>query len=237
MAADELLFRECLRGGSPFLRFYCWQPPGLSLGRFQREFSHIRFDYCRKAGIPVVRRLTGGRAVLHQHELTYSISSRFEGPFVRRGVYDVYNRISSGLLSGLSRLGVKAEMSGGNKGRELKSPNCFTAASRYEITWMGRKLVGSAQHRERNGFLQHGSILMEVEEDVWDGVFKDGGKTGRMAVGLNEILGRSIDLAELIDAIKSGLEETLQLDLLEGECAGEEVKAASKLVGKYIRPL
>jgi lipoate-protein ligase A len=228
MALDEVLFRGCLAGGQPFLRFYGWDPPGLSLGRFQRDLSAIDLDFCRRAGIAVVRRLTGGRAVLHHRELTYSIGARFEPPFEETGVVAVYRRIAAGLAAGLALLGLDADWSARRRRPAGRSANCFAAVSRCELTWGGRKLVGSAQVRERGGFLQHGSILLELDAALWRGVFGGADPAGA-AVPLCEALGRQIGEAEAAAAVTRGLAGSLGLLPSPGGLTSTEASEAEAL--------
>ncbi len=222
MAADEVLFRDCLAGGAPSVRFYAWDPPGLSLGRYQRNPAGIDPDGCRAAGIPVVRRLTGGRAVLHHHELTYSVAARFEGPFTEGGVVAVYRRLAKGLAAGLALLGVAVVPAGRRKGTDIRPANCFAFPSRCELTWGGRKLVGSAQVRESGGFLQHGSILLDVDADLWRLVF-GGQDPARSAVSLREILGREMSMEDLMAPLTEGLARALGLTFVEAPLTPAEV--------------
>ncbi len=229
LAVDEVLFRGCLAGGKPFLRFYRWTPPGLSLGRFQRDLGGIDLDFCRREGIPVVRRPTGGRAVLHQHEITYSIGARHGSSFGDGGIMGTYHRIAEGLAVGLSLLGLEVAMAGRGRGIHPRSPNCFAASSGFELTWGGRKLVGSAQVREREGFLQHGSILLEVENNTWRGVFGAGEDMAGSAVGLKEAIGRDVDFESLIHAVREGFSRTVGISFTVDECTGDELEEARNL--------
>jgi lipoate-protein ligase A len=161
MAVDEVLLDGVAAGSTPpTLRFYGWEPPCLSLGYFQ-SFSVVNLDGCRRLGVEVVRRPTGGRAILHDRELTYSIAlptSALGGD----GVLPSYHRLSLALQDGLQRLGVAATMAPESAaGGVLSGPVCFDRPSAHEILFQGRKLVGSAQVRRRGGLLQHGSIVIE----------------------------------------------------------------------------
>jgi lipoate-protein ligase A len=147
----------------PVLRLYRWKPWAISLG-YNQDASEIDRDRCIKEGIDVVRRPTGGRAILHAEELTYSIVM-YAG---RKSVLQVYNDISRGLVRGLRLYGVdvalhRSQPNFAEEYRHLSSIPCFTSSARYEIEWEGRKLVGSAQRRfsdgERDVVLQHGAIL------------------------------------------------------------------------------
>ena len=234
MALDEVLLRGCQEGGAPLFRLYGWDPPGLSLGRFQRSLDGVDLDFCRRAGIPVVRRLTGGRSVLHHREITYSVISRYEEPFGRTGVVETYMIIARGLAAGLQDLGVETRIAGKRDRNLSRSPDCFKTVSLRELTWRGRKLVGSAQIRERGGFLQHGSILISVEEPVWTSVFP-GGDTGvPWGVGLVEIMGRRPSRELVEEALREGFQKSLDVDLVGSGLTEKEEEAARRLAdSKY----
>jgi lipoate-protein ligase A len=146
------------------LRLYSWNPSCISLG-YQQDESAIDKDACTKAGVDIVRRPTGGRAVYHAEELTYAVIMRFEP---HEGIYAVHNAIAESLLELLQPLcNNELELTSARTSiRESYSPGtltniaCFTSTARYEITWRGRKVVGSAQRRFGNAVLQHGSILL-----------------------------------------------------------------------------
>ncbi|MBX2990925.1 MAG: lipoate--protein ligase family protein [Bacteroidetes bacterium] len=167
MQFDELLARSLLSGtGVPTVRLFQWKPWAISLG-FNQDVEKIDHDRCTADNIDVVRRPTGGRAVFHAEELTYSVAMFSEG----RSVLEIYNHISQALVHGLRLFGVDATLSRSQPDfrEHYKNPSsipCFTASARYEIEWHGRKLVGSAQRRFRHHetgaevVLQHGSILI-----------------------------------------------------------------------------
>jgi lipoate-protein ligase A len=164
MAYDEALARGMAqRAGTPTLRFFEWQPWAISLGHHQKT-SDLDEGRCKADGIDIVHRPTGGRAILHAEELTYSVVMAAG----RKSILQVYNDISRALIRGLALYGVDAALQKvqPNFSEEYRSPSsvpCFSSSARYEIEWEGRKLVGSAQRRfhegERDVVLQHGSIL------------------------------------------------------------------------------
>jgi lipoate-protein ligase A len=163
MAVDEVLLDGVAAGTAPpTIRFYAWAPPCLSLGYFQ-DFKVVDVAGCRRLGVDVVRRPTGGRAILHDRELTYSVALPLRQLGDDGGVLPSYRRLSLALERGLHRLGVPvvvapetAAQSGPDHG-----PVCFDRPSAHEILLGGRKLVGSAQVRRATAILQHGSILIE----------------------------------------------------------------------------
>lgn len=166
MACDEA-FGDAVRSGTsiPVVRFFAWNPPTISFGYGQHIAREVDLELVRGEGIGLVRRVTGGRAVLHADEITYSVICREDDPVAAGGIIPTYGRISAGLAQGLRKLNVNAEIA--------RSPDpavshqldqatlpCFGSTSRAEIVVDGRKIVGSAQHRMRGLVLQHGSILL-----------------------------------------------------------------------------
>jgi len=159
MAVDEALAESVAAGdGLPTLRFYRWQPAAVSLGRHQ-SVADVDTEKIARRGYDLVRRSTGGRAILHTDELTYSVAARLDDPRMAGGVMDAYLLMSNGLLAGLQALGLAAEKAAGDvrAGPDV-SAACFEVPSAYEITAGGRKLMGSAQSRRKGYVLQHGSL-------------------------------------------------------------------------------
>ena len=159
MAVDEAIAAAAAAGTvPPTLRFYRWHLPTVSLGRHQK-LADVDEAQIAARGYDLVRRTTGGRAILHSDELTYSVGGPIEEPHMAGGVMDAYLRFSNGLLSGLEALGLVAETASGRTraARDL-SAACFEAPSAYEITAGGLKLMGSAQSRRKGYVLQHGSL-------------------------------------------------------------------------------
>lgn len=169
MALDEELLARAQAGETrPVLRLYTWDPPAVSIGRFQSAAA-VNSDACLKRGFDIVRRATGGRAVLHRKELTYSVAARTDSPLFSSSIPGTYRLIASGIVAGLRHLGLPAEMvsrrsrHAGLVQKKPKEAACFSSPSWYEIVVNGRKLVGSAQRRDSRAFLQHGSILLDYD--------------------------------------------------------------------------
>lgn len=159
MALDQALAEACAAGDAPpTLRFYRWEPPAVSLGRHQ-AISDIDETVVQANGYEIVRRPTGGRAILHTDEFTYSVTAPDSEPRVQGSVMEAYLRLSEALLTGLHRLQVPADKAAGDvrAGPDV-SAACFEVPSAYEITAGGRKLMGSAQSRRAGYVLQHGSL-------------------------------------------------------------------------------
>src|SRR5215469_2821804 len=159
MAIDETIMEAVSAGGvPPTLRFYQWAPPCISLGKRQ-PLSGIDLERCRQDGVQVVRRPTGGLAILHTDELTYSLVTCPDDPRGGGAILDSYRKLSQGLMRGLELLRLKAQMQPVSPGASHNaSAACFEAPSAYEITVNGRKLIGSAQTRPHGKLLQHGSV-------------------------------------------------------------------------------
>jgi len=154
MAVDEELLARAQAGETtPTLRLYTWNPPAVSIGRFQKIGTAVDVEACRRRGIDIVRRITGGRAVLHHQELTYSIIARTDDPLFPTNVHGTYKIIAAGLLQGLRDLGIPAEMVSRSSRhavlvkKDSKDPACFSSPSWYEILVRNRKIIGSAQRR------------------------------------------------------------------------------------------
>lgn len=250
MAVDEAILLEHAAGRvPPTLRFYGWRPAAVSLGYFQRAADEIDREACREQGIDIVRRLTGGRAVLHDMELTYSIVVGEGCPGIPSTITASYRYFSEGLLAGLARLGITARMNmpraayGQVKRQPHASAACFDASSHYEITVDGRKLIGSAQVRKQGVILQHGSLLLRFCPQTLVSILRapNSQAQDRLAqvlaarvIGLDEVLGRNIDFAEICHTMLQGFNETLHCGLDYGQLTINEQQTAKDLaVEKY----
>ena len=242
MAIDEAMLIALVDGASPpTLRFYGWAPPCLSLGRSQPA-ADADLPVCRAAGVDLVRRPTGGRAILHTDELTYSITLLSSDPRAAGGVVESYRRLSEGLLAGLRRLGIEAvQARGQRKPASDLTAICFDTPSDYEITAGGRKLIGSAQWRSRGRVLQHGALPLhgDLSRIVSYLSMPDAEReTQRRALGasaltLEEALGRALPFAQVAYALASGFAQALNLTLISGDLTGYERALADDLRRRY----
>jgi lipoate-protein ligase A len=231
MAVDEAILSSVIEGiGMPTLRFYGWSPPCLSLGRSQR-LVEADLAACRAAGVDLVRRPTGGRAILHTDELTYSISLLQTDPRAKGSIVEGYRRLSEGLLAGFHRLGVDASQAVGQKtARGESTAVCFETPSDYEITVAGRKLVGSAQWRGRGGVLQHGALplrgdLTRVVDYLAFSDVERQAQRSRLhlrAATMEEATGIVYPFEKVAQALAVGFAEALNLTLVPGELSPRE---------------
>jgi len=238
MAVDEVLLDGVAAGTTPpTLRFYQWMPPCLSLGYFQ-PFDVVDVDGCRALGIEVVRRPTGGRAILHDRELTYSVALPASLLGHDGGVLPSYYRLSLALQDGLSGLGVPATLapeSVGSSGQH--GPVCFDRPSAHEILLNGRKLVGSAQMRRGGGLLQHGSILIEPRIDKLTACLRlpDGTDSRSIDTGVAGLAELGVtDATQIAATIAAAFARSFGVNLVEATLGPAEKVAAKALArSKY----
>lgn len=241
MAIDEAIAIAVRRGESPpALRLYGWEGLSVSLGSFQK-ITDIDSQYCISNNIPIVRRPTGGRGILHGDELTYSFSSRNEGDF-SAGLLETYRKLSVAFQSALNKMGLSVTMkrereSGGNITR---SPLCFKSTSYGEISFDGSKLIGSAQKRWSDGFLQQGSIPYSIDYEKADLVFKNEGQgsgvKGQGMAGLRELL-PDFNPEKFKQCIKSSFEEDFNITLVDSQPFPREQELARLLCAEKYQSL
>ncbi|MCD6098130.1 lipoate--protein ligase family protein [bacterium] len=207
MALDEMLIGIAEETGETFLRFYTWEPPCVSVGMFQ-DTAGLDIPKILSLGYQVVRRPTGGRAVLHKDEITYSIIFPPEHPITTLSTIESYRLISKALINGLISIGVPAQLSRGRSGYE-RNVSCFASTSRHEITLFGRKLVGSAQRRTHKTLLQHGSILTDYDKRAWKSI--RAGK--RYPSTIKEALGYIPPFEKTARALAKGFKELFDAEL------------------------
>jgi lipoate-protein ligase A len=218
MSVDEELLARAQAGEKiPVLRFYSWNPPAVSIGRFQKIEDAVDADACKRHGFDIVRRITGGRAVLHHQELTYSIVSRTDNPLFPHTVLGTYKVIAAGLLAGLKNLGIQAEMvSRSDRHAHLvkkgsKDPACFSSPSWYEIVVNSKKIIGSAQRRLSGAFLQHGSVLIGYDPLLEAEVIPGSGAEGCVTC-IQQELDRTVSIDEVKQAFRDGFSEALGIE-------------------------
>lgn len=247
MAVDEAILENIGRGDSPAtLRLYAWDPACLSLGHAQ-PFADVDSARLKERGWEVVRRATGGRAILHTDELTYSVTGSAEEPLLAGGVLESYNRIAQALLLAVRNLELNVEMKEGKENdHAAPNPVCFEVPSTYEITVDGKKLIGSAQARKKEGVLQHGSLPLtgDLTRICQALVFEN--ETAReeaskrlltRATTVEAALGRAVSWETSAQVFIHAFEAQLGLCFERGELSESESRRAEELVGeKYAHP-
>lgn len=247
MALDEAILAHIGRGDSPAtIRLYAWEPACLSLGHSQ-PFADVDTARLQERGWEVVRRLTGGRAILHTDEITYSVIAPNDEPRIAGTVLESYNRLAQALLRAVQEMELQVEI---KEERVANSPSpnpvCFEVPSTYEITVNGKKLIGSAQARKKEGVLQHGSLpltgdLRRICEAL---VFEDEAAREQAANRLlarastvESALGREVGWETAAQAFVQAFEAQLELNLIKGELSASEIKRTDELVNeKYSHP-
>lgn len=231
MAVDEALLDACAAGepGFPCLRLYAFRPPCLSLGFSQEHAASVDLDVCRENGIDVVRRPTGGLAVLHDDEVTYAVVARLgEGPF-GGSVVGLYESVAGALLAGFAKLGIEAAVTCGDpRPASRGGPVCFAEPSRHEIAAGTSKIAGSALARRRGAFLQHGSIPLTLDMDLLHRAARGGEPAGGPS-GLAAAAGRNLAAPAVEAALRSGFEEKLGASFAEQTLSSAEHVSSERL--------
>ena len=249
MAMDEALLNFVSRGEiDPVVRFYTWNPATLSVGYFQRLRREIDIDKVKEKGFGLVRRQTGGRGVLHDKELTYSVIVPESHPNMPSTITEAYRVISEGLLEGFKLLGFDAYFAiprSKEEREKLKQPRsavCFDAPSWYELVVEGRKIAGSAQTRQKGVILQHGSLLQDVDVDeLFDMfIFKNDRLKEKMkkafvdkAVAINDISDRHISIEEMEKAFEEGFKKGLNIEFKPLSLTENQLAEVKVLEEKY----
>jgi lipoate-protein ligase A len=234
MGLDEALLETVSSGGMPALRFYGWKPPAVSVGYFQSIEEEIDSDACRKAGFDIVRRISGGGAVLHKSELTYSIALPLIHPLAKSDLNESYQLLGAALIKGFSLLGIGAEFSGIN-----------------DIVSGGKKISGNAQTRRRGEksvggesgamcILQHGTVLLDNDIDEMFSVLKvpkeklSGAisEAKERVTSAKTVLGKEVPFEEAAAAFAEGFTKALGLNLLPSKVSAEEDSRARRLAAE-----
>lgn len=247
MAVDEAILEAAGRGESlPTLRLYAWEPACLSLG-YAQSFSDVDVERLNAHGWDVVRRATGGRAILHTDELTYSVTAPLDEPLMQGTILESYQHLAKALVAGVRSLGIPVEMAEHAPATgAAKGPVCFEAPSAYEIVVSGKKLVGSAQARKKEGVLQHGTFplygdLARITQAL---VFADeqaraaaAEKLLKRATTAEAVTGQVIAWETAAKALVSSFQQELGLKFERGELSEAEKARAEDLVkNKYAHP-
>jgi lipoate-protein ligase A len=245
MAIDEAISEAVRKKLSPpTLRLYQWAKPSITIGYFQKA-SDINLEYCKKKSYPIIRRLTGGMAILHDSELTYSFSSRNDTEPFRNSLIENYLSVSSALASALTLINIDAQITL-IKNRRERNPFCFKISSYGEVTVNGKKIIGSAQKRYKNGFLQQGSIMVDFDAEELGRVLRNynspllknppipplakGGKGGFAdKIGTIKKYAPAVSIEELRKALKKAFEKTFNIKFISAGPTEFELNLAEQL--------
>jgi len=248
MAADVAML-EGIRAGKtgPVLRFYRWTPACVTLGKFQPAEGNVRLDNCQRLGFDVVKRPTGGRAILHDHEVTFSIIvTENDLPQAGSNIMDSYRELGRALEAGMQHLGVPAELidrraqaRGGDPASVMAAgnPACFAAKARCDLMVNGRKIIGSAQMRKDGIILQQNSLPLQVNFPLWEEVFfrsdwKSVAEGG--AVDLWTAAGRQVAYDDVVESLRYGFETALGIEFEESTFTDEELRRTQELIPEYL---
>ncbi len=239
MAVDEALLRQVCRGDSgPILRLYAWDPACLSLG-YAQSIQDVEREQLKALGWDLVRRPTGGKAILHTDELTYAVIAPQDEPRLAGGILESYQTLAQALLEALLRLGIEAEISGPARKGPDPGPVCFEAPSDYEITVAGKKIVGSAQARRKGGILQHGTFPLEGDLARINKVLAYPDEAARnrasrrlrtRATTAESARGMTVSFESAATQFVNAFEDVLRIQFTESRLSGQEAAEAERLV-------
>lgn len=240
MAIDEAILEEHLSGNvSATLRLYLFSPPAVTIGYGQKVPAHF-VERVRERGWDIVRRPTGGRAVLHYKELTYSFVATMSG-----SVMNAYKQICRALILAMEELGVELEL-GGNSSEYKSQQDCFAATTHADLHYRGKKMIGSAQLRRKGAVLQHGSILLSQDQSAMAELLDTSGGNGveqssqgrelSRHANLFDILERDVAPGDLETVLKRGFERAFCVQLLAEELTDAELSLAGQFKERFIVP-
>jgi lipoate-protein ligase A len=222
MAIDKAILIAQSEGRiPPTVRFYGWMPPAISIGYFQSLGDEVDLDACKRHEVDYVRRITGGGAVFHKKEVTYSIVVSELHQAIPKNILKSYGRICSAVIKGLQQLGIES-----------------TYVPINDIITNGRKISGNAQTRKMGTVLQHGTILLDVDVDLMFSLLKVPNEkikdkfiqdVKQRVTSIKHIVGKEVSFEEVATAMKKGFEEEFHVELVEGTLSKEEIKLAKNL--------
>lgn len=221
MSIDESILFYAQKSHKATLRFYGWKPAAISIGYFQSLKQEVDLDACERQHVDYIRRITGGGAVFHEAEITYSLVAPIDGRFVPLNIKESYKQICKGVIDGLAILGIKSQ---------------FVPLN--DIVAYGKKISGNAQTRKNNILLQHGTVLLAVDvekmfsllkvsqEKMKDKLIKD---ARQRVVGIRDLLGKQMKFQFCQDALIRGFEKALKLKYSKNPLTVSELALASRL--------
>lgn len=236
MAADEYLLSRLGESPATYLRFYAWLKPTASLGCSQDASRAVDADFCMRNGVDIVRRITGGKMVLHDREVTYSLSSSDTGLFGGT-VRESYRLISEALALGLEKLGLRAVPAADPPGEYARGAlPCFSHPGRDELQVAGKKILGSAQKRMGSKFLQHGSLPLRHDESLLRSVARMSAEAELRMTSLAALLERPVSWPEAAARLAEGFAERFGAALDETGFSPDDLVEIGRLqAGKYER--
>ena len=229
MAIDEALLNSKI----PVLRIYSWSPKAVSVGYNQNVMEEINTDYCKKNDIDVVRRITGGKAVFHDKEITYSFIVPENNGLLPFEVNESYKVIANALLIALKKVNINAKIR--KVPERIETPVCFNSSNWYELLVNNKKISGSAQRRFNGKVLQHGSLLIDFDYNKNSSIFDSNNSFDNIEnlknriTSIKEKLKNNINYKELKEAIKLGFIENFSFEIVESYLTDEEIKLAKKI--------
>lgn len=226
MAIDDFLFRSLGDEPRTYVRFYRWKRPTVSVGYTQNAATVIRLDRCRRLGVDVVRRMTGGKVVLHDKEITYSVSSSDSGIFTST-LKESYRMISLSLVRGLEKMGLKARLAPDPPAAYARGTvPCFSLPARDEVEVGGKKIVGSAQRRTGTKFIQHGSIPLEKNESLLDSVAVSEAEEISLT-SLSDELGGPQRFEDAVEVLAEGIAEYFGISWVRSDLSEDHLRVVS----------
>ena len=242
MAIDEAIFRETINHKKPpTIRFYGWQPAAVSIGYFQDAKKEVNIERCHADGVDIVRRISGGKAVAHCDEVTYSVIACDKEELFPPDILGTYKIISNCIARGLACLGINATLA--ESGRSLHDSDfkacCFSVPSKNELLVADRKICGSAQFRTNSGFIQHGSLLINFNPAITASYLLPMRTPAQLqelkdsVAAVNEEVSPPVDEKEICSSLKKGFMEVLNVKLIEETLTSAEEELMHKLIEKY----
>jgi len=230
MAVDDFLFRSLGEEPQTYIRFYTWERPTASLGYSQKTRKVVDVEYCQRNDIDIVRRMTGGKLVLHHNEVTYSVCSSDNQIFTST-LKESYRFISEALMRGFEKMGLNPVLADAPPDSYVKGNlPCFSYPARDEVEVHGKKILGSAQKREGSKFIQHGSIPLEEDDGLLKSVSALERKKNRIRmISLSKALGKKASFDWAVERLISGISEFFKVELIPKIFNAEERKLISRI--------
>jgi lipoyl(octanoyl) transferase len=209
MQIDSEILEESISNEvtEPIVRFYAWNPACVSLGRNQKE-EHVNTEYCKAHNIDTVRRVTGGRGLLHDDEVTYSFVCPCDYLIGGESIIKSYKEISSAIILGFKKLGIELDF-GGKKKINNSFDYCMALSTGADLCYEDKKLIGSAQFRKQNYLLQHGSVLFSYKKDVVDTIFNE--TTPENTITCIKEINPDLTRLDIVNAMTAGFKEYFNL--------------------------